>query len=387
MSKNINRLFASLERSPALLEDLQRTSTRLKKEYKLRKIGLILSLGLIPILALATYISLSASVSYTSSSDLIPGGISKSTEGKNDLLKAFDTNKNGFRDLLAYLGIDRNALAQTTYENWQASSNLNLWNKKPYPYVNSREFRVNLGSNESFYAIPSEYVTFDYTKIAGWSGKSSSTGWFGIAEDNGNVYTYANIPTPDDESISYNLEATPVGRDNVYESPLQPGDLVAFSLRATNLSSSLLPLTMNVNIEDLLEYSTINEDLGGANFNKDKGTLTWPSVQISPGSTETRVFYVKIKNPVVSKLQNKHNFYSYNCSLDLAYGDSINLPVSCPYYKYVEMSINILDRVNIVTGVIIYFVYILIVILLWSRTKTQLSRIAIIKHESHQGPQ
>lgn len=389
MGKNVDKLLANLERSPALSEDLQRASHRLKKEYKLRKIGFILSLGLLPIFALYAYVSSVDGVMYPSSGDLITGGISKGIDGKTDLLSIYDTNQGGYRDVLAYLGITRDDIRESKQDVWNSSPNIYLWNRSAILDKTYGEYAVNIGQNfDQIYARPSEKITLNNSVIKGWSGVSSKTGWFGISESTGNVYTYLKPPaiSPLNNPITYSIDAKVTSPLNNTSDRLRSGNLVQYTLHASNSSPDPANLTFRINIEDVLEYASVTEDLGGARLDKTSGTLVWPTVQIEPYSSEIRVFYIKVNGNINSRLQSQYNVFSYNCSIDVAYGNLTKLPISCPYYKYVELEVNKVDRINIVFTVLIVAMYVSLVIILWLRARVQLSRIMLIKHENHQGP-
>jgi hypothetical protein len=87
---------------------------------------------------------------------------------------------------------------------------------------------------------------------------------------------------------------------------------------------------------DTLEYSKLI-DKGGGTFDEDKKILSWPSINLAGGKTETRTFAVQVLPTIPVMATGQSDPSSYNCVMENAFHDaSIKIPVTCAPPKVVE---------------------------------------------------
>lgn len=379
----LKRLLVSLRRSPALSEELARYDIKIKKEYKLRLIGLILSIAIVPMVAYLHY--LNSSTIFVSQSDLIPVGIS-TTVSKTEIIKFFDSNNNSYRSIVSALAIDRDELTATVHGSWNSDSSKYLWNLKPMFSSFEGEKQMDIDYGLIIYGRPANLVSNQ--NVSGWIGNSNKIGWFGIDEKTGNIYTEKtalDLAAPPDTEIQYSLTATNLKNQNP-NTKARPGDLIEYSLQAINNSSQPKLISFRFYIGDIIEYASPTLDLGGAVLDNQNSTVSWPDVIASPGSTESRLFTVKIKDPIPTHAQSKIDKLSFNCSLEAVYGNSTKVTVDCPKLKQLEIQFNELPSVGKIASYFIISIYLLLVITLFHRTRSIKKTVAKIKHELHQGP-
>lgn len=163
------KLVSNLPFSPTLIGELGFYAKRLRKEETTRRLGVILTVLALIVQSLGVF-SPPESANASNLSDLIPGGI----HSKSELIKAWDENRHGFRDLLEHADINRQNLEQvqsshmTTRTNGQDNGWLN-W---------SRVTRGGTKYNESSFHVKNQKIyirslsAFDTGKFT--TGKGSS---------------------------------------------------------------------------------------------------------------------------------------------------------------------------------------------------------------------
>ena len=83
----------------------------------------------------------------------------------------------------------------------------------------------------------------------------------------------------------YNVKSTA-------KSPLQPKDIISYTLTVTNNSKMVQDSNFEVNISDILEYANL---LDGGDYNIKDGIIYWNKSSIEPGESKSKFFAIKIK--------------------------------------------------------------------------------------------
>jgi len=160
------KIVSNLPFSPTLINELGFYAKRLKKEEATRKLGLFLTVIAL-IIQSFTVFSPPESANAANASDIIYGGV----HTKSALLSAWDNNRQGFRDLMKHMNVNRSQLANSTVG-----------------YIHTRDNgrdagwmswgRVSYGSNKKFaeqsFKIGSQTVYV--RKLAGWDTGRNTTG-------------------------------------------------------------------------------------------------------------------------------------------------------------------------------------------------------------------
>lgn len=99
------KLVSNLPFSPALVGQLGFYARRLRKEELTRRTGLIITALALIVQSFTVFVP-STSANSSHPSDLIRGGV----DSLSELLKAYDSNKQGYKDIMNYVGITRSEL-------------------------------------------------------------------------------------------------------------------------------------------------------------------------------------------------------------------------------------------------------------------------------------
>lgn len=190
------KLISNLSFSPALVGQLGFYARRLRKEEATRRIGLIFT-ALALIVQFFAVFQPPTSANASSNNDFIPGGVTSLQQ----VLSAYDGNRNNFQDILKSLGVTRSEIAATKFTRFTTRDNLYSWGHQPQFSAASGEgsysYTTSKGSSAKVYYRPlhlwestnhNQMIT--YTAYQGYSKK---IGWFAIMRVCGNLAT-KNIP-------------------------------------------------------------------------------------------------------------------------------------------------------------------------------------------------
>jgi hypothetical protein len=114
------------------------------------------------------------------------------------------------------------------------------------------------------------------------------------------------------------------------------GDIIIYTITATNSGKTTGTVTLEDNLTDTLEYSTLTDN-GGGSFNQSTKVLSWGDASVKAGATTTRSFIVTVNNPVPAMAQNNGTPTSYDCIMSNVIRKDgqggINVPITCPIAK------------------------------------------------------
>jgi hypothetical protein len=111
-------------------------------------------------------------------------------------------------------------------------------------------------------------------------------------------------------------------------------DKLTYTITVQNRGFASESVVFSENLEDVLEYATL-VDRGGASFNEDSKTLTWPAVRLAAGETQSRTLAVQIMSDIPSTNTGTSNEDSYDCRMVNTFGNSVDVDVECATQKVV----------------------------------------------------
>ena len=115
-------------------------------------------------------------------------------------------------------------------------------------------------------------------------------------------------PCPDDETLwikdtacaaelinSKTAKNATQGNVDATSTTAKAGDKIIYSLNLVNKGKAPADVVPVEELRDILEYATVIDTGGGA---LNETTLTWPSVQLAAGESQTRMFTIQIVNDI-----------------------------------------------------------------------------------------
>lgn len=137
------------------------------------------------------------------------------------------------------------------------------------------------------------------------------------------------------EGIEKHKSAIFLGRNGADGKPLpadgknvaRAGDEIQYTLTTKNKGGKALnDYLIEEDLKDVLEYTDVTDNGGGV---LTSGILTW-KVTIAANSTDTRMFKVKVKNPIPTQVAKPSSPGSYDYKMVNIYGDTVEIPVEKP---------------------------------------------------------
>ncbi|HSX14349.1 MAG TPA: hypothetical protein VLE72_00345 [Candidatus Saccharimonadales bacterium] len=137
-------------------------------------------------------------------------------------------------------------------------------------------------------------------------------------------------------------------------STVHAGDILEYRLVTRNTGDGVeKAYRTSEDIGDILAYTDVVQLNGGT---LSGGHLSWAAADIAPGTAQTKIFQVKVKNPIPTTAAIKADPKLNDCTLDNVYGNSgVSVKVACPPPKTIETTIEKLPQTGASTTSILTF--------------------------------
>lgn len=384
------KLITNLSFSPTLIGEVAIYAKKLKREEKLRRIGLFL---LVPALALQilAFSRPPESPNTASKHDLIYGG----AQTVEQVLYHYNRNSSFIQNKLSTLGISHNEVRTLTPTTIH-SANLN-----PSTYVvtsqaiasaqegaKKLQYEKAEGETGVLHLSPLKYLQAKPATYQAFVGSSDTIGTFYLLANSGAVIistlpdtlTYIETASPISTSVSVhnNTQNTPYGAAHA-------SDRLTYTLTATNTDKiNSHSFTFAQSLTDLLEYADIS-DTQGATLDTRSQTIHWPPVDIAPNETKERYYTARLKSQIPATAQGKSNLHSFDCVIQSTFGNTALTPVSCPLVKHIEAATKELPITP--TPYLILFTAVVgfLTLFYYARSLQQKEEIRLIRHDANEG--
>lgn len=164
----------------------------------------------------------------------------------------------------------------------------------------------------------------------------------------------------------------------------QSSDRIRYKLTATNIGRVDATAEFTEKLQDVLEYATII-DTGGGNFNESIKLLSWPSVTLAPGETQTRLFTVELASSIPAAARGTSDPTSYDCTILNTYGNNVAIDVRCPASKTVEQAASELPHTGPAENIIIGGLLLSIVGYFYARSRQLGKEVRLIRRDINTG--
>jgi hypothetical protein len=181
--------------------------------------------------------------------------------------------------------------------------------------------------------------------------------------------------------------ATNMTQGNVSASSVtaQSGDRLTYTITVENKGLVSETVTMQEELVDVLEYATLI-DQGGADFNDQNKTLTWPSVTLTAGQKQVRTIAVQVLADIPSTNAGTAVASSYDCKMSNTFGNTVMVGVECPPQKVVvEQIVSELPTTGPRENLIFAGVLLSVVTYFYARTRQTGKEIRLIRRDINAG--
>ena len=361
------RIVSELSFSPASVGELSAYATRLQKEKATRGITLFVLTALV-LGQLLICLSPSTPPYRSAADDLISGGFASS----QSILETYDTSGNDYGSLLAALGLTKNTISHLVPQEDLA--------KQKFNYTVSR-----MPQSSEYSAYSTKQSTYYLSKLAtpttpvgkGWSGYSDTYGSIFISKLNGNIFL--------ERSSSLSESGIRLSHTIDKQSPtLSAGDQFTITLTATNTSDGPIDAPIIFTFHDLSEYATITSTNAGI-ISRDTYEVVWPKQSFKANETKTFHLAATVTNPIDLKPYQSSTPSSQDCVMTIVFGNRIDVPISCPLNKQIELSLQVLPKIPPFVLLTIYSTLLVLSALLYAYTKLLIKEIRIIRKQLNTG--
>ncbi|NCU30224.1 hypothetical protein EOL73_01205 [Candidatus Saccharibacteria bacterium] len=393
------KLVSTLPFSPALIGQVGFYANRLKEEEATRRIGLVLTVLAVAVQSL-TIISPPTPANASNNSDFINGGVAS----KSELLEAYEKNTNGYQDLMSYAGITYDELQdsqETTINSRQYDTNNGQWlswGRSPR-FSESQGEASHIVNGVAIFSRPlTQFDSTDWAKKNGstynvYKGSSKKIGEFSIIKNCANLVTRKTPVQKHPETVAGSYIKTGIdvtlvkaasnltqGLQDASKAKALAGDRIQYSLIISNNSESPAIINFSDKLDDVLEYSTI-QDNGGGTFNPDSKVLSWPSTLIDPGKKEQRTFVVALRSAIPNTARGISDPTSFDCIMNNTFGNNLQIEVDCQSPKVIEQTITALPKTGAEENFLFSGIIIAIVFFFWARSKQLSNEIRLVRRE------
>lgn len=411
------KIVSNLSFSPALVGQLGFYAKRLKGEQATRRLGLVFVALALVVQSLVVF-QPPESANASSSNDMVAGGLGiGSNRSINNFLAPYDANTKNLRDIMDYMGISRDEIANATYGSFTTGSVKRSWGYTPmYSAAQGEQATTILNSSyqpvTTVYSRPLALSNGTNAQIYGWTGYSSRVGWFAIMQACGNLVTdiVPSVPTPPPTptpaptqkaapaptppaavakpaNVVLSKSAFNLSRGNVVASSIaaRESDKLTYTLTIENKGGTTKVTKMEDNLTDVLEYATLIDE-GGGSFDQNKQVLSWPEVNLKPGEKQSRTFAVQLLATIPSTPKGQSDPDSYNCVMNNVFGDvGVAIPVTCAPAKVVEQIVTELPRTGARENMIFAGIILSVVTYFYLRSKQLGKEVRLIRRDLNSG--
>ncbi|NCU38447.1 DUF11 domain-containing protein, partial [Candidatus Saccharibacteria bacterium] len=164
----------------------------------------------------------------------------------------------------------------------------------------------------------------------------------------------------------------------------QPSDRIRYKLTATNVGSVDATSDFTEDLQDVLEYARVI-DTGGGSFNESTKTLSWPSIVLEPGESQTRLFTIELAETIPAAARGISNPTSFDCTMLNTYGNTVTIDVSCPTSKLVEQTVSELPQTGPTENILFGAALISLVVYFYARSRQLGKEVRLIRRDINAG--
>lgn len=345
------KIVSQLSFSPALVGQLGFYARRLRKEQATRRLGLIFVALALVVQSLVVF-QAPEPANASSNNDMVVGGLGYGSDlSLNNFLKPYDRNERHLKDIMTMAGITRAEIAAMKFSTVEAGSSIS------YGFENRAGSKAVTIVDRNHSPVTTIYgrkmTVWGYKptdRIYAFVGHSKKAGWFAIIRACGNLVTRKFIetpppparpptpppaqpptpppaqpptPPPAPANIVANKTGLNVTRGSVDASKVvaRENDTLTYTVKVSNTGGTAEQVTMQDNLSEVLNFSKLT-DAGGGSLNQNSKVLTWPTVNLKPGTSVTKVYSVKMNSSLINT--------TTECKMTNRFIDKVlTVPVGC----------------------------------------------------------
>lgn len=164
----------------------------------------------------------------------------------------------------------------------------------------------------------------------------------------------------------------------------QAGDTIVYTLYAQNTGKNVdQGFVFQENLSDVLDYADVTNFGGGTMNSLDY--VTWPAIDIQPGTTADVQITVKVKNPIPATPADPGDPMHYDMIMTNSYGNTINIKLPATPPQIIQNTASTLPNTGPGTGLFISAAIMVFAGYFFARSRLLATEAALVLHDSNQG--
>jgi hypothetical protein len=376
------KFVSNLPFSPSLIDQLPEYRSKLKREYRLRSIGLsILLLAFTAQLFITIFPA--HPTNNTSPNNFINSGINTVQDAYNACSHNLE-----YKSVLKFYLINCNSLLNLQQTKiTPVSFNNHLYSVNKIPYAQNNE-KLDIISGVKYWTRPlwASYA-INSINLGAYRGTSANGSTFFILSSSGNpvFINQPKIDTPCNPALSANcpdlyLTVRDGHVSNANGITAKPGDIIIFTLSASNYSQKTIRnYSLNSDFSSVLSYANPLNLYGGTLKN---GHINWSKSNININQTITSSVSFAMKSPLPKTSLSSSDGNYFNNRITVVYGNAVSIKLPYSNNKFFELNINnSVYSVSRYIGLILSLLLVLFVSFLLIRTELTINELNCIRED------
>ncbi len=188
------------------------------------------------------------------------------------------------------------------------------------------------------------------------------------------------VVTPPEEVVESKTATNLTQGGDASKKTADAGDRIQYTITVSNPGTVPANASFVEQLDDVLEYSTI-QDNGGGTFDTANKSLSWNSVKLAAGETQTRTFIVALPATIPTTAQGSSEPSSYDCIMSNTFGNNVQIPVQCSVPKIVEQTTKELPSTGPNENIAFGTVLLVIVTFFWARSRQLGKEIRLVRKD------
>ncbi len=163
------------------------------------------------------------------------------------------------------------------------------------------------------------------------------------------------------------------------------GDKIIYTLKVSNNGKAPSEAVLIEELRDVAEYAAVI-DPGSGTYDDTAKKLTWPSITLKPGQSQTRMFTIQVFDTIPAMGTGVSDPSSYDCTMTNTFGNSIDVDVECPIQKeIVEQTVAELPHTGPRENMIFAGVLFSLVVYFYARSRQMKKEVRLIRRDLNAG--
>lgn len=161
-------------------------------------------------------------------------------------------------------------------------------------------------------------------------------------------------------------------------------DRIEYTINLENVGQVPVTRVVSEELSDVAEYAKVIQT-GSGTYDEVGKTLKWSDVTLQPGEKTSRSFVVQILPEIPVTARGTSDPSSYDCVMTNAFGNTVNISVSCESPKMVEGAVSELPKTGPGENLLFAGIVAAVVTFFWARSRQLGREVKLIRKDFNTG--